>query len=369
MCAGTQSAVAGSWAGEQHPSWSKHTCRFFCPCPLPCTDAGMKCRRYSLLCQVSCCMHACNLCNTNASPTTAYAHSHPARLEIHVLLVLCPPSWQAYFSPEFAEDTDLRSFFTSTDIASVDDCLAQCSTDFCCLAQFNAATNTCQYVQLSPAGATDVRTQLFYKLPPSAMSAASSVKQGAGASAADAAAAAAAGDGQAEASTVRSRWTNAPRLPRVKAGTKSTFAVSRKQQTSSGSSQVVAASSFDTRAQTLSSALYARCSIPVTEAAAWEKVGSQLTLDARTFSRGPDVWLNVTDLQTCQQLCDNSNTCWGGLYRDGQCLFRSGIDALRTRAFFALPAPGSVPDFVTPSTCQGIDTQQVLSCMCWIQAV
>jgi hypothetical protein len=141
-------------------------------------------------------------------------------------------------------------------------------------------------------------------------------------------------------------------LPRVKAGTKSTFAVLRKQQSSSGSSQQVSASSSaaETRAKTLASGLYARCYIPPSEADAWTKVGSQLTLDARTFSTGPDVWLNVTDIQACQQLCDHSNTCWGGLYRDGQCLFRGGIDALRTRAFFALPAPGTVPNFVTPST-------------------
>jgi hypothetical protein len=102
----------------------------------------------------------------------------------------------------------------------------------------------------------------------------------------------------------------------------------------------------------LSSGLYARCAIPEAQAAAWSKVGSQLTLNARTFAKGPDEWLDVANIGACQILCDNSNVCWGGIYQDGKCLFRGGIDALSTRAFFALYEPGTTPGAIAPSKCR-----------------
>jgi hypothetical protein len=252
---------------------------------------------------------------------------------------LSPEAGQAYFTPEFAKDGAIDTFFSSN-ADSLDECVSSCQAepDHCCLVQFDAAAKTCQKVTLAAADVLDAGPQMFYKLPPSTMSAASSVK--------DAQPGAA---GQNKAQNIASSGSRpaSPRAPRVQAGSQTTFTIRRQ-----GAGTVSAASDGgNVHAKMLSSGLYARCAIPEAQAAAWSKVGSQLTLNARTFAKGPDEWLDVANIGECQNLCDNSSVCWGGIYQDGKCLFRSGIDALSTRAFFALYEPGTVPGVIAPSKC------------------
>lgn len=262
---------------------------------------------------------------------------------------LSPEAGQAYFTSEMANGKLLKEMFTSSDISSLPACLDLCAPDSCCLAQYNVKARTCLLVTLAPAGPTDVGPQIFYKLPSSEMSAASSVKDAKRSSSSSDPA------GANKAQTVGSRRSTT-RAPRVQAGTKSTVTIRRQ-----GAGKVSASSAAnDVRTKTLGSGLYATCTIADGEAEAWMEVGSQLTLDARTFAKGPDVWLNVTDVRVCQELCDNSNVCWGGIYRDGQCLFRGGIDALNTRAFFALPSPDAAPGLVNPSKFN------VVAFCCWL---
>lgn len=45
---------------------------------------------------------------------------------------------------------------------------------------------------------------------------------------------------------------------------------------------------------------------------------------------------------TCTGCCpDAMRDHRGGIFKDNKCLFRGGVDALRTRSFFVLADPGS----------------------------
>ena len=74
--------------------------------------------------------------------------------------------------------------------------------------------------------------------------------------------------------------------------------------------------------------------------------------DARTFVTGAAAWDtpsaadNKGKRAECAKKCDASNVCWGFLFdaAAGKCLFRGGVDALRTRSFFALPAAAAGTD-------------------------
>lgn len=209
---------------------------------------------------------------------------------------LSPEAGQAYFTPEFAEDGTINTFFNTT-ADSLEECLGMCEPDRCCLVQYDAAAKTCQEVTLAAADVLDPGPQLFYKLPPSTMSAASSVKDEQPG---------AAGQNKAQNTVLSGSRPASPRVYRVQAGSQRTFII-RGQ----AAGKVSAASDGgNVHAKMLSSGLYARCAIPAKQAAAWAKVGSQLTLNARTFAKGPDEWLDVAgDIGECQNLCDNSNVC------------------------------------------------------------
>jgi hypothetical protein len=84
---------------------------------------------------------------------------------------LSPEAGQAYFSPASAMQLVLRNS-TATTLAA---CLAACGSEGCCLAQWEAAAQTCQTVSLRVSSAGAGGYQLQYKLPPSTLVAASSV--------------------------------------------------------------------------------------------------------------------------------------------------------------------------------------------------
>lgn len=241
---------------------------------------------------------------------------------------LSPEAGQAYFSMELSQSSSVNTMFATSGIESLDECLAQCDmlSDQCCFAQYEADTKTCTTATLPPADELDTGYQVFYKLPPSTLSAASSIKDDA--------------NSTTSAASVRPARSWLSTIVRGRSGAAAT---------ASGSTS---AAQPAVRAKMLASGLYAKCHIDHEQAPAWQQVGSSLSLDARTFAKGAGEWRAVADLNECQEMCDNSNVCWGGIYQGtdtgGRCIFRGGVDALRTRSFFALPSPGTVPNMILP---------------------
>lgn len=248
---------------------------------------------------------------------------------------LSPEAGQAYFNAALTPGT-LNTLFEEP-AASLEACLAICPYDMCCMAQYDTEAGTCKYAHLPPASPTETGAQLFYKLPAAGLTSASSIR---------------AGNQSAAAAPVpvarANSWGMSSKAPRVLNGTKITITVRRQQAASGSVSAQSAKAGPAVRAKTLGSGSYARCVIQPSQAPAWAQVGTTLGLDARTFARGAATWLDVTDIVACQELCDNSNVCWGGIYDNGRCLFRGGEDALHTRSFFNLPDPRVAPGFVMP---------------------
>jgi hypothetical protein len=93
------------------------------------------------------------------------------------------------------------------------------------------------------------------------------------------------------------------------------------------------------RVKMMSSGIYARAAIADDKRANWLSVGTNLDPTARTFSSAvqTSLWRTGSE-QDCKTLCDNSNVCWGFLFDGTTCLFRGGEDALKTRSFFVLPS-------------------------------
>lgn len=197
---------------------------------------------------------------------------------------LSPEAGQAYFG----KDPDVQGLLTTSTKQTMDACLSSCAADSCCLAQYDVSNKACQTATLAPAAAdAPGYYKLMYKLPPSAMGAASSLKAGASA-----------------------------------AG-------------SAGSAEEV-------KGKMISSGIYARCVVPDNAVDAWFKVGTLLTDDARTFSTATSPWDVVhgaTSEGECQKMCDDSNVCWGFIHltQYNQCIFKGGEDALKTRSFFVVP--------------------------------
>lgn len=250
---------------------------------------------------------------------------------------LSPEAGQAYFSLELSKRNDILTMIPISNSTSLQHCLSQCDAFFdqCCFAQWDAAAKMCTTATLPPADELTFGPQIFYKLPPSELSSASSIRDEANVTRAHSVAGIASRRVPGTERTVTLRQTAAPR------------------STSSGSITAQSTEMPVVRSKTLASGLYARCSLPdAYQAAAWQQVGSPLGLDARTFAQGTGTWRPAVDLNECQELCDNSNVCWGGIYDetpDGNfCMFRGGVDALKTRSFFALPAPGTAPNMLNP---------------------
>lgn len=93
-----------------------------------------------------------------------------------------------------------------------------------------------------------------------------------------------------------------------------------------------------TKAKMMSSGYYAHCTIPATDSATWQDAGSALSSDARTFVQGSPTWTTASSAE-CKKACDNSNVCFGFLFdaAAGKCMYRGGVDSLKTRSFFVLP--------------------------------
>lgn len=202
---------------------------------------------------------------------------------------LSPEAGQSYFSPE----SPLQPLLQAGPQVTLEACLSTCAADRCCLAQYVVNSSSCQTITLAPASPASTTTssssiQLMYKLPANSLAAASSVK---GPSSSQGAAGAEGAEGVA--------------------------------------------------AKTLQSGYYATCSVPAADLSAWlTGAGSRLGPDARTFSASiTPVWDTNKTLQACKAQCDESNVCWGFFWDAGNaaCLYRGGVDALATRAFFVMP--------------------------------
>lgn len=196
---------------------------------------------------------------------------------------LSPEAGQAFFGSAPA----VQALLTTTNATSLATCLASCEPTACCMVQWHADTSKCKRASLPPVGADALGFKLLYKLPPSTMGSASSIK------AATAAAPEAGG----------------------------------------------------VTAKTISSGIYARAAIPDATKASWLLVGTNLDQMGRTFSKADQASLwRVGSEAECKSLCDNSNVCWGFIHDGSSCLFRGGEDALKTRSFMVLPS-GDVSAF------------------------
>lgn len=188
---------------------------------------------------------------------------------------LAQEAGQAFFSAE----SPAYTLLTPTPRASLSACLASCPPGSCCFAQYDVTSRVCSTVTLDPAaGDATTGMQMFYKLPPAGMGAAAS-----------------------------SLTQAAP--PKVSA-------------------------------KGLASGHYAVCGIPAVQATTWYTAGSDLGSDARTFAKGSSVsWDINTTRPECKARCDQSNVCFGFIFdaASGSCLYRGGVDALATRAFFGMP--------------------------------
>lgn len=201
----------------------------------------------------------------------------------------------------------VTGLLTSSSAGTLAACINSCPANACCWAQWEAATTTCRRATLTAVGADVPGPRLHTKLSPSAMSSAAS----------------------------------ANRTRRY------------------GDGGIA-------KANMLSSGIYSRCLIPAAQKAAWLAVGSTLDpSDAQTFSRASvnASWETVATPEDCERKCDNSNVCWGFVLDNNEavpsafniftgrweavgnprptngwrCLYRGGIDALRTRSFFVVP--------------------------------
>lgn len=205
---------------------------------------------------------------------------------------LSPEAGQAYFGT----DPLVQNLLTKSTRQTMGECLSSCPANSCCMAQYEVATKACKTATLAPVAADAAGYyKLFYKLPPSTMGSASSLK---------------APDATSEQLVNAVGTTNA---------------------------EVV-------KGKMISSGIYARCVVPDALVDNWMKVGTILTSDARTFSGETDAWMvadYVSSYKDCQQKCDESNVCWGFIhstqYNYNQCLYKGGEDALNTRSFFVVP--------------------------------
>jgi hypothetical protein len=216
---------------------------------------------------------------------------------------LSPEAGQAYFG----KDPEVQALLTNSTKQTLGACLSSCPSNACCLAQYEVTNSTCRTATLAPVAADAAGYyKLLYKLPPSAMGSASSVK-----------------------------------IDAAPAG--------------GNSSEVV-------KGKMISSGIYARCNIPtivvtdawgnkdVQPASGWMKLGTALTADARTFSTSTDIWDTVdwaTSEDDCKKKCDDSNVCWGFVYytKYNNCWYRGGEDALKTRSFFVVPTGVDITAF------------------------
>lgn len=93
----------------------------------------------------------------------------------------------------------------------------------------------------------------------------------------------------------------------------------------------------------MSSGHYAHGTIAAATHADWLTVGTNLTADARMFSAAATAVSITRKMKECKKICDDSNVCIGFVAEpaatagDFNCYFRGGVDALNTRAFFAIP--------------------------------
>jgi hypothetical protein len=107
------------------------------------------------------------------------------------------------------------------------------------------------------------------------------------------------------------------------------------------------------RAKMMASGYYGRCALSPDSVASWRNAGVPLDpAAAATFRWGsvPEWDAGKTEAD-CQRKCDNSVVCWGFLYdaEAKQCMYKGGEDALKSRAFFVMPNMTVVSGGAAPS--------------------
>jgi hypothetical protein len=212
-----------------------------------------------------------------SASTTTYPGAFGEEACVPKYSQLSPEAGQAYLAP-----SALEGLFTNTSAASLADCINSCDATQLCWVQYDAEAKQCWKGSLAPVASDANDIQVVYKLPPSTLGSASSLK-------------------------------NATQDAKV-------------------------------GAKMMSSGYYAHGgSIPDPMVNGWMDAGSHLSADARTFTT-EQAWSAGTSINDCKKLCDNSNLCWGFVANPflSICNFRGGVDALKTNAFFGLPTAASV---------------------------
>jgi hypothetical protein len=105
---------------------------------------------------------------------TTYTGSINQEACVPIQSQLSPEAGQAYIAPT---DANTMALYTPAPAASLAACIASCPANKCCMAQYDVNSTTCYTVQLD-AVSSEATTgqQLVYKLPPSTLGSASSVK-------------------------------------------------------------------------------------------------------------------------------------------------------------------------------------------------
>lgn len=104
--------------------------------------------------------------------TTAYTTSFGEEACFPIRSQLSPEAGQAYFAPKSDAESLLVDDNTPKTLKT---CVESCAPGKCCLAQFDTENNKCRKALLEPATSDAPGKQVVYKLPPSSLTAASSL--------------------------------------------------------------------------------------------------------------------------------------------------------------------------------------------------
>jgi len=109
--------------------------------------------------------------------TTPYQGSFGAESCVPLQSQLSPEAGQAYFSPEALSSEAMQSLVSNSTAQDLAGCVAACPANSCCMAQYDTGSKACKTISLAPAASDAVGAkQVVYKLPPSTLGSASSVK-------------------------------------------------------------------------------------------------------------------------------------------------------------------------------------------------
>eukprot|EP00775_Hariotina_reticulata_P006511 gene6511-6738_t len=229
-------------------------------------------------------------------------------------------------------DTCLYGSYSFAGQSNLGDCVRSCPVDSCCVAQWEALNDAetvgnCRQVIMPPAAPDTTTAKLYYKLPPAGLIAAASMKNVSASS---------------ELQTGSGLKVSAASLQvagKVDEQGRVVF---------DGSVGPTRSSPDAVKAKTISSGLYARCSV-----AQWASLAENGFMGTSPFPE--DIEKDATYIQynvqcnseaSCKQFCDSLSTCWGFVFVPGRGFaIRGGEDRLEVRTFFAVPDPNKPPGF------------------------